>query len=96
MTNITAKNGRGMTSLVSTVPYCETMAKVKPGRPVNQIVNGKLVVIQPYNVTIWYDPDKVISADMIVVFNGSNYVINSITGLDSRMIYFQFTITKAG
>lgn len=95
MKNITVKNGRGMTRLVDSELYCETMARVRPGRPISNTDNGRLVIIQPYNVTIWHDPDKVISPDMLVVFNGDNYVISAITGLDSRMIYFHFTITKA-
>lgn len=74
----------------------ETFAKIKPMKPITSMQNDQLTVIQPYSVTIRDEGDFAPLANMIVVYNGTRYLIKNVMEADTRQRQFTFMMIKAG
>ncbi|WP_342088017.1 head-tail adaptor protein [Dyadobacter sp. OTU695] len=76
----------------------ELMAKVVPGKTLTSVENGKMTVIQLYNVTVRYEDGMIPKEDMQVVFEGEKYLIKNIKQVDTRnrVVFFMMTKVKQG
>lgn len=76
----------------------DLMGKVVPGKTVTDTQNGKMTVIQLYNVTVRYEEGMVPKEDMQVVFDGEKYLIKNIKQVDTRnrVVLFMMTRVKQG
>lgn len=66
----------------------ETLADVKAMKSSSAIESGKMVLIQPYQVSIRYSTVHTLTKDMIVRYKGGKYLIQGIEPMDevNRMV----------
>lgn len=70
-------------------------AKVTAMKPITSIENGKMTVIQPYMVMMRFEAGEP-TPDMIVVYDGTKYVIKNIVQIDTRQRAIKFMMIVAG